>query len=268
MIIHYVKVNPSGNITLFILDPIAPEDRKRVNDFLLTKEKDAEQCACLGMDGNTPKVEMLGGEFCGNASRSSAAYALYKQGGDSGDFQVRCSGCEGTLEAHVEKKGDNQFEASIQLPLPLATKTIPISYNRDSVRCHYISMSGIDHYVYFTLNLKNLDQKQFLYSLQREISRGPEPSAYGLMLVELGSLKMIPVVYVTSTGTLYWENSCGSGSAAVAVAMAQRQDHSIEAVLKEPGGTISVKAEYKNHAVTALSIGGPVSFGPVQQCEM
>lgn len=129
MIIHYVKANPSGNITFFILDSIAPEDRKRVNELLLKKEPMAEQCACLTIESDKPSVEMLGGEFCGNASRSSAAYALYLRGGESGDFQVRCSGFEGLLPAHVEKKGDNQFEASIQLPLPLVMKTIPISYN-------------------------------------------------------------------------------------------------------------------------------------------
>lgn len=268
MIINYVKANPSGNITLFVLNQIAPEDRKRVNEILLAKEKDAEQVACLSINGNQTTVQMMGGEFCGNATRSSAAYALSLSGEKSGDFQVRCSGCTDVLQVHAEEKSDGGYTASVNLPLPLAMKTIPISYNRDSVTCHYISMPGIDHYVYFTLNLKNLDRKQFLYSLQREISRGPEPSAYGLMLVELGSLQMIPAVYVTNTGTLYWENSCGSGSAAVAAAMAQRQDHSIEATLHEPGGTIDILAEYSNHTLTGLGIGGPISFGPVQQCEI
>lgn len=268
MLIRYVKANPSGNVTLFILDPVAPKDRKQVNKWLLAREKTAEQAGCLTIDGNKTTIEMLGGEFCGNATRSSAAYALALQGGQEGEFQVRCSGCESPLTARVHKLKENVYDARIQLPLPTVMKTIPVSYERESVNCHYISMPGIDHYVYFTLNLHNLDRRQFLYSLQREITRGPEPSAYGLMLVELGSLKMIPAVYVTSTGTFYWEKSCGSGSGAVAAAMALRQDHSIEAVLKEPGGTISIKADYENHKVTGLTIGGPVSFGPVQQVEI
>ena len=268
MLLHYVKANPSGNVTLFVLDPVAPEDRKRVNELLLAREKSAEQAGCLTIEGNKTIVEMLGGEFCGNATRSSAAYALALQGGQEGEFKVRCSGCDTLLTAHVQKLEHNLYDAHIQLPMPNAMKMVPISYNRESVHCHYISMPGIDHYVYFTLNLHNLDKKQFLYSLQREITRGPEPSAYGLMLVELGSLRMIPAVYVTSTGTFYWENSCGSGSGAVAAAMAQRQGHSIETVLQEPGGPISIKAGYDDHKVTNISIGGLVSFGEIQQIEI
>ena len=87
MIINYVKANPSGNITLFVLNQIAPEDRKRVNEILLAKEKDAEQVACLSINGNQTTVQMMGGEFCGNATRSSAAYALSLSGEKSGDFQ-------------------------------------------------------------------------------------------------------------------------------------------------------------------------------------
>ena len=268
MVIHYVKADPSGNVTLFVLDPVAPEDRNRINELLLAKEKTAEQAGCLTINGDTTSVEMMGGEFCGNATRSSAAYALYRAGGQEGTYKVRCSGCDTALTAHITKLKDNLYDARIELPLPLAMKTIPISYNRESVTCHYVSMPGIDHYVYFTFNLRNLDKKQFLYSLQREISRGPEPSAYGLMLVELGSLRMIPAVYVTKTGTFYWENSCGSGSGAVAAAMAQRQNHSVEAVLQEPGGRISVNADYRDQKVTSLTIGGPVSFGTVQTLEI
>ena len=49
MQIHYVTANPSGNITLFVLDSIPPEQRKVVNRFLLEMEPTAEQVGCFAV---------------------------------------------------------------------------------------------------------------------------------------------------------------------------------------------------------------------------
>jgi diaminopimelate epimerase len=69
---------------------------------------------------------------------------------------------------------------------------------------------------------------------------------------------MIPAVFVTATGTLYWERSCGSGSAAAAAALGRRYQKSLALTLKEPGGPISIKATVKDGTLTGVTIGGPV----------
>ena len=63
-----------------------------------------------------------------------------------------------------------------------------------------------------------------------------------LILVEEKSARMIPAVFVTATGTLYWERSCGSGSAAAAAALGLRHQKSLALILKEPGGPISISS--------------------------
>ena len=54
---------------------------------------------------------------------------------------------------------------------------------------------------------------------------------------------MIPAVYVRDTDTLYWENSCGSGSAAVAAALACTTHKNVACYMKQPGGTLAIAAK-------------------------
>lgn len=104
MKLQYVKADPSGNTTLFVLSSVAPEQRSSLAAKLLKdKGVDAEQVAYLSMvEGQPLRVDMMGGEFCGNASRSAAAYALQLAGGDSGEYAVSCSGCDGVLQAQAK----------------------------------------------------------------------------------------------------------------------------------------------------------------------
>lgn len=268
MNIRTLRADPSGNITLFVLDPVAPEQRKAVNEKLLAGDPALEQVGCLSLVDGQPKVEMMGGEFCGNATRSAGAYALQALGEKEGDFRVTCSGCDTPLPVHAKKVRENNYQASVELPPPISMSKLRLSYERESVECQEIVLPGITHYVYFTLNVDEIDQDEFFYSLQREISRGPEPEAYGLMLVEISTLKLIPIVYVTATGTLYHEKSCGSGSAAVAAALAQRQQRSVGASLLEPGGRIDIEAYWKDDKITGMAIGGPVKLGAVKTLEV
>ncbi|WP_071143184.1 hypothetical protein [Acidaminococcus timonensis] len=268
MKIRTVQADPSGNITLFVLDPVPLEQRRDINEKLLSGDTALEQVGCLSLVDGQPKVEMMGGEFCGNATRSAGAYALHTLGKKEGDFQVTCSGCSTPLPVHAKKVRENCYQASVELPPPLSISKQRLSYERESVECQAVVLPGITHYVYFTLNVDEINQDEFFYSLQREISQGPEPEAYGLMLVEISTLKVIPIVYVTATGTLYHENSCGSGSAAVAAALAQRQKRSVGASLLEPGGRIDVEAYWKDDKITGMAIGGLVKLGEVRTLEV
>ena len=71
---------------------------------LLSADPDAEQAGCLSGSGRSVRVEMMGGEFCGNASRSAAAYWAHIHG-EEGVFEVTCSGAKAPMEARVKKLG-------------------------------------------------------------------------------------------------------------------------------------------------------------------
>ena len=76
MDIRYQIFDPSGNITALVEgDRFTPEERIRINDAIMAKHADVEQVGFLST--GTPEMTMAGGEFCGNATRSSIlAYLL------------------------------------------------------------------------------------------------------------------------------------------------------------------------------------------------
>ena len=51
MNVNVVKLDPSGNITLFVLSPVPVDDRRELNDALLSADPDAEQAGCLSGSG-------------------------------------------------------------------------------------------------------------------------------------------------------------------------------------------------------------------------
>ena len=89
--------------------------------------------------------------------------------------------------------------------------------------------------------------------------------AYGLVLCDTKKGEMIPAVYVRDTDTLYWENSCGSGSAAVAAALACTTYKNVACYMKQPGGTLAIAAKVSEKGdLQQIFIGGPVRLGKVR----
>ena len=100
--IHYVKADPSGNTTILVLDAIPKQEHASLAARLLQPEYvGAEQVGFLTWPDNDAdiRLDMMGDEFCGNASRSAAAYLLSRSGQDHGEYRVSCSGCNKILKA-------------------------------------------------------------------------------------------------------------------------------------------------------------------------
>jgi histidine racemase len=126
MKIRTVQADPSGNITLFVLDPVPLEQRRDINEKLLSGDTALEQVGCLSLVDGQPKVEMMGGEFCGNATRSAGAYALHTLGKKEGDFQVTCSGCSTPLPVHAKKSAGKLLPGQCGIaPAPFHFQTAP-----------------------------------------------------------------------------------------------------------------------------------------------
>ncbi|MBP5727599.1 MAG: hypothetical protein J6Y48_11050, partial [Clostridia bacterium] len=76
---RYVKLDPTGNITCLVLDPVAPEDEKKVTRELL---KQCEQVAYLEaptLPGAVAALRLMGWELCGNAAMAAAALLLREE---------------------------------------------------------------------------------------------------------------------------------------------------------------------------------------------
>lgn len=58
--------------------------------------------------------------------------------------------------------------------------------------------------------------------------------------------RMIPLVYVPGADTMFWENSCASGSAACGIWLANKTGSPVDVTLGEPAGSLRVESDPKS----------------------
>lgn len=267
MKLRFVKADPCGNTTVFILDQVAREQRAAVSAAVMAYGSvTAEQVGFIIPDPAQEagyRMEMAGGEFCGNASRSFAAWLqLCPDGREPRDFTpaeadrvIRVSGAEKPLTAHVRSLGqDNRCYVSVSMPRPEQILT-----GRDDWFGEYslVIFPGISHIVLWSREHREEDVEQAKRFLARF---GPLPEAFGLMYYDEATSFLRPLVYVEDPRTLVWENSCGSGSSALASAIAHRQSSSLEQLaIRQPGGTLMVDVDWQE-GVRELILGGEITL--------
>lgn len=64
---------------------------------------------------------------------------------------------------------------------------------------------------------------------------------------EMQELYMRPLVYIPCGDTMFWENSCASGTGAVGMYFAWRKGQAVELRLHEPGGCLKVQSDPDKH---------------------
>jgi diaminopimelate epimerase len=106
MTYEIVIADPAKNITVFVLTPVPPEERSRVAGALLDDPSlKAEQVGFVippSRPAQVWRLEMMGGEFCGNAARSFGLYVARRTGlaGKTGQ-----TGKAGQVSLEVEISG-------------------------------------------------------------------------------------------------------------------------------------------------------------------
>ena len=118
--------DPAGNITAIVESPVHPGDRVSISKAILALGK-AEQVGfavspLLGGDG---RLQMMGGEFCGNAARSFG-YLLATERYLSGQHKisVEISGADAPLSVTADL---HLGTAAAEMPLPLGMSTLPVA---------------------------------------------------------------------------------------------------------------------------------------------
>ena len=254
MDLRYILADPSGNTTAFVLTPVARERYGPVARQVMAA-LDAEQVAFVH-DG---RMDMMGGEFCGNASRSFALWqALHTEDGLSlrpftgqQTVTVRVSGAPHPLE--VTLRGDGQtLRAAVSMPLPL--RVLPLT-DPSLGPVTLVEYPGISHLV---LEGRAPDDGDLAAARALLTALDADSGCFGLLYTD--SANMRPLVYVRDTDTLIWEASCASGTCAVAAARALAQKTDLQLELFQPGGSLTAKAHLQNGQLTALTLDGPVTF--------
>ena len=126
MKLNVLRADPAGNITLFVLDPIERERRAALAAELMRRLPDMKidqvGFACPADADTDGRMEMMGGEFCGNATRAYAMYIARQRGGLS-EVRLRVSGCDHVVTAAVDLA---RGAARAEMPLPRAVRAAEV----------------------------------------------------------------------------------------------------------------------------------------------
>lgn len=242
-------LDPAGNVTAIVCSDVPAAERARVAaQILRLPELGIEQVAFLTAprSGGEIRLEMMGGEFCGNALRCAGFYQALRNGaqGKSCVF-AEISGADGVQPVMADTA---EGTASTVMPLPLSVQ----SAGWADVQAARVTFAGITHFV---IDCAQPDETL----VQRAIAAAPEASAVGAIFLDRAHGSIKPVVFVRETASCVAENSCASGSVAAAVVLtADFADGITEIGIGQPGGTLEVGVQRTDGAVTGLSIGGAV----------
>ena len=142
MMIRYIPADPAGNLTAIVLSPVAAQDRAKIAAEMMTSCPEGfEQVGFAdeaSLTGDLPTLCMMGGEFCGNATRAFACYAARVRGRGETRLDVSVSGAREPVPVAVDLR---QNRAYAQMPLPYALEWI--SVNKQKIPL--VRMEGIDH---------------------------------------------------------------------------------------------------------------------------
>lgn len=248
-------VNPAGNVTAIVEGFVPMAERISLSKKILDK-KYAEQ---VGFEtapalGGLYRLEMMGGEFCGNAARSFGylkALDAFETGEHTLDVEI--SGTEAPVAVTVDLDHGMAFA---RMPLPNRLEQIEVEDQAYPV----VMCNGICHMIV----LGKAPDKEFVDSALNAM-KILRQDAYGVMFLDVKKETLTPVVYVPTTDSLVWESSCGSGSVACGWYLAASEE-AVKAILKreyiflQPGGAIRVGFTLQDGRVIDCNMGGEVNI--------
>lgn len=149
------------------------------------------------------------------------------------------------LNIGIEMQHDSVYIGTVNMPMPERIESICI----DGKSFPIVHFEGISHII-----ADNTLDRSFAEANIRTVCNELGVDALGIMFVDGGRLE--PFVYVASTDSAVWEGSCASGTTAVGAYMAFRDKESCKFSFTQPGGTLSVEAQYSDSALTSLLLTG------------
>ena len=253
--VRYVTMDPTGNTTCLVLDPVEEKERDRVTDLLMRR---CEQVGYLQTPLNTAakaRLQMMGGEFCGNAAMATAAYLAQMEGATGKTIiPLEVSGANGVISCVVARMSDRFWEGTVEMPAILDLMPVRLG-ELDAV---LVRMEGIAHLILSDIRLDRTEAEELLKRKAEELA----DASVGLLLWNNRSNYMKPLVFVKKSGTLVWETGCGSGSTAIGAWLASRENSGIVRTdIQQPGGIIRAEAASENGTVQYVRISGKIRIG-------
>ncbi len=265
MDVRYIRMNPSGNITCLVLSPVAAKDRPRITAALMEQCEQVGYLTAAADPRAAARLQMMGGEFCGNASMATAAYlasreerAGEKPRKEAREMLLEVSGAGGPIWCRVCRE-ETGWQGMADMPLPLDIREAALQGHRLKA----VIFPGMVHLI---REGELLPREEAETLVQTAGERFQAPAA-GLMQWERTgggpdeiSGTMSPLVWVRDSGTLVWENACGSGTSAIAAAETAGRGGPLRVCLKQPGGILRAETEYREGKLKRILLSGRITM--------
>ena len=224
-------------------------------------------------------LRMAGGEFCGNASMSAAALYLLRMAAretgtssrtdtlypsphdscDTGDsspsmqtgregiwetVRLSVSGASHPVDVRLMQTAADCFRAGVRMPPAEDMDERLFTFAGITDRIPLVRMEGISHVL--------IGQDSAFFGLRnnppaaekavREWCDLLSVDGLGLLFLESDASRnrLTPLVYIPASRTVFWENSCGSGTTAAGIWLAQKSGQKTDLEFEEPGGQLRV----------------------------
>ncbi|WP_242850652.1 diaminopimelate epimerase [Clostridium lundense] len=267
-----MKVNPVENMTIFVLDQVPRDIQMHVAKKLMNYSNIyAEQVGFIEKvslhkeeEDKGLRLQMMGGEFCGNAARSLAALLVHNQypnvikEKDKYLVRLEVSGNDTMIDCEVyNTEKDNLYLSKVDMPLPKKISEVSLEVENNVFSGIKVDFSGITHFIVDSGKVKD---KDLLFKAVKSEMDKVNYDAFGIMYYDFNEKYLEPLVYVKGTDSLFWERSCASGTSALGVALTYIKKHSIDEKVRQPGGELQVMTKWNGSSIESLCLNGFVEI--------
>ncbi len=215
--LEYYLLWPGGNTTALVMEPIARSHQAVLAKHIMGQGREIEQVGFFEEPENSTadfRLQMMGGEFCGNGARSAAF--LWSRKRNKKQIMLEISGFDKLL--HVEIS--NVHEVKIIIPIEFFKKL------RFENRTWIADFSGIRQII-----SQNRDPQNAQALIQKWKQNFPAVGVINSRFIKDRIIIDTACVWVSRTKTLVSETACASASIAAALAAqqldAKRQDFKV-----------------------------------------
>lgn len=268
---NFFKFSPSQNMTVLIPDAVDRSEQaslaSKIIDYGSVYAEQLGYIENAERDENISKglmrLQMMGGEFCGNATSCAAAYLMHIDHSsvvnydDYSEVSLEVSGALDLLNCRVEKLGDTKYKTRVAMPIPVKFFTENFTYNGSPISVDTILFDGITHFV---VDDSLIEDREDFYEFLKESIADRAYDAFGIMFYDFETEFMTPIVYVASTDTKYWEMSCASGTTALVSNISHRSGEEMVRTVKQPGGELTISTIRDADGFTTIYMEGIVKL--------
>ena len=267
MLLHYTVIDPTKNITLLVTTPVQRALQPQTAAWLLRHEPQAEQVGFLEPSDAAPaRLQMMGGEFCGNATMGLGAWLCRRDKlprGVTHDFLLDISGAAAPVPCAVTPVAHG-YLATVEMPLPEKMERRAFPTGDGELSLPVVFLPGICHIIAPQGTVDRAQAEELL----RHWSGTLPGEAVGLILLDEARSTIDPLVYVKPTDTAVWERGCGSGSAAAACYLTAKRGTQQCLSIRQRGGTIAAVTAWDGVQVTQVHITGSVALVGEKRAEV